>query len=101
MRPSVSYNEMMLRQIAKRPGLAAEILKSAMSAIFEGDFHYGLSSLRDIVKAGMGFAALSKAAGIPAPNLHRALSPRGNPTIKTLNKIVTAIAAYLGVDLAA
>ena len=62
---------------------------------------YGLHSLRNIVKVGMGFTALSKAVGIPAPNLHRALSMRGNPTIKTLNKIVSAIAASLGVDLAA
>ena len=96
-----SYDNVIRRQISSDPEFASALFRDAVAALFEGDFKYGLHSLRNIVKVGMGFTALSKAVGIPAPNLHRALSMRGNPTIKTLNKIVSAIAASLGVDLAA
>ena len=100
MKLTSSYDDMIRRRLVRDKEFAAEMLKGSLAAILEGDFCYGLTRLRDIVKAGMGFTALSEAVGMSTQNLHRTLSERGNPTIKTLNKIVSAIAASLGVKLA-
>lgn len=91
-----SYDAMVRRRMKSDAEFSAEVFKGAIAALFEGDFHYGLTSLRDIVKVGMGFPALSKAVGMSTQNLHRTLSTRGNPTIRTLTKIVTAIGDYNG-----
>ncbi len=96
MAQTASYDEMILKRLANDREFAAEVFKGAMLALFEGDYHYGLTSLRDIVKVGMGFPALSQAVGMSTQNLHRTLSTRGNPTIKTLGRIVTAICEFNG-----
>ena len=96
MAQTSSYDEMILKRMAKDRKFAAEVFKGAIVALFEGDYHYGLTSLRDIVKVGMGFQALSQAVGISTQNLHRTLSTRGNPTIKTLGRIVAAISDFNG-----
>ena len=101
MKPTSSYDDMIMRRISTDRDFAVALLKSSLGALFEGDFHYALKSLHSLVKAGMGFAALSEAVGISSQNLHRALSERGNPTIKTLNRIVAAIATSLDVKLVA
>ena len=101
MKLTSSYEDMIRRRIANDKSFAVEMFKSSLLAIFEGDFRYGLTRLHDIVKVGMGFAALSESVGISTQNLHRTLSMRGNPTVKTLNRIVAAVASSLGVKLGA
>ena len=100
MKLKSSYDDMIMRRISEDRDFAVALLKSSIAALFDGDFHYALKSLHSLVTARMGFAALSESVGISAQNLHRALSMRGNPTIKTLNKIVAAIALSLDVNLA-
>jgi DNA-binding phage protein len=99
MKPAltVSYDEMIINRLKTDREFSAEMFKGAIEALFESDYHYALRTLRCIVKAGIGFTALSNAVGISSQNLHRALSDRGNPTIRTLNKIISAIADFLGV----
>ena len=94
---TASYDEMIINRLKTDPEFASEMFKGAVEALFESDYRYALRTLRMIVKAGIGFTALSKAVGISSQNLHRALSDRGNPTIRTLNKIISAIADFLGV----
>lgn len=101
MKLTKSYDNMIRRRIVNDKKFAVALFKDSLAAIFEGDFTYGLTRLHDIVKVGMGFAALSEAVGMSTQNLHRTLSVRGNPTVKTLNKIVSAIAASLGINLQA
>lgn len=96
--PATSYEEMIKRRIRRDPGFASELFNGAVSGLFEGDFRYALRTLRCIVSAGIGFSALSRTVGISSQNLHRALSDRGNPTIRTLNRILSAIADALGVS---
>ena len=94
---AIPLDDIIIRRLKSDPEFATETFKSSVESLFEGDFHYALRMLRCIVKAGIGFTALSKAVGISSQNLHRALSDRGNPTIRTLNKILTAIADFLGI----
>lgn len=93
-----SYKEMILNDIKNDPEFAAELFKQSVVSIFSGELSYGLTSLRDIVNAGMGFQALSRVVGMTSQNLHRVLNENGNPTIKTLRKIVRAISDYNGYD---
>jgi len=92
-----SYEDMIVRRIRRDPEFAGELFRNAVASLFSGDFRYALRTLRDIVRARVGFSALAKSVGISSQNLHRVLSDRGNPTIRTLNRILSAIADALGV----
>ena len=92
-----SYEDMIVRRIRRDPEFAGELFRNAVGSLFSGDFHYALRTLRDIVRARVGFSVLAKSVGISSQNLHRVLSDRGNPTIRTLNRILAAIADALGV----
>ena len=55
-----------------------------------------LTALRHIVEA-QGMSAVAERAGISRECLYRALSTRGNPTIKTLLAVVSAAGLKLSV----
>ena len=55
-----------------------------------------LAALRQIAEA-QGMAAVAQRAGIPRESLYRALSPSGNPTIKTLLAVLGAAGLQLAV----
>ena len=55
-----------------------------------------LAALRHIAEA-QGMASVAEKAGMPRESLYRALSPRGNPTIKTLLAVLAASGLQLGV----
>lgn len=54
------------------------------------------AALRHIAEA-QGMAAVAERAGIPRESLYRALSPKGNPTIKTLLAVVSGAGLKLSV----
>ena len=56
-----------------------------------------LAALRHVAEA-QGTAAVAQRAGIPRESLYRALSPNGNPTIKTLMAVLGAAGLQLGVN---
>ena len=56
-------------------------------------------ALRHIAEA-QGMASVAEKAGMPRESLYRALSPRGNPTIKTLLAVLAASGLKLGVTRA-
>ena len=55
-----------------------------------------LAALRHIAEA-QGMAAVAQRAGLPRESLYRALSPSGNPTIKTLLAVLGAAGLQLAV----
>lgn len=59
-----------------------------------------LAALRHIAEA-QGMAAVAERAGMPRESLYRALSPRGNPTIKTLLAVMGAAGLHLSAVSAA
>ena len=93
---SVDYKEGVLKDIQENPDVAREYYREAVKAIINGDADSANIMFRDLVNAGIGFQRLARETGISAPNLHRALSPRGNPTMRTFGKIAAAISAFLG-----
>lgn len=55
-----------------------------------------LSALRHVAEA-QGMAAVAERAGMPRETLYRALSPTGNPTVKTLLAVLQAAGLRLSV----
>ena len=93
---TVDYKEGVLKDIRENPEVAREYYREAMTAMVNGESEVASTMFRDLVNAGIGFQRLAKETGISAPNLHRALSVCGNPTMRTFGKIVASISAFLG-----
>ncbi|MBY0453843.1 MAG: putative addiction module antidote protein [Burkholderiaceae bacterium] len=77
------------------PDFATEYLAAALD---EADQPGGqvalLAALRHVAEA-QGMAAVAERAGMPRETLYRALSPKGNPTIKTLLAVLGAAGLHL------
>ena len=93
-RASVSHDEALVRELRADPVYAAEYLQAAMEDTEEPAVL--LIALRHVSEA-YGMADVAKAAGIKRESLYRALSPTGNPTLKTLTAVLKAVGLRLAV----
>jgi probable addiction module antidote protein len=79
--------------------LAAHYLKAAMDSLDDpNDRAAGLLALCTVTEAYGGLGAVTEEAGISRESLHRALSPEGNPTLKTLNTVLKTVGLRLSVE---
>ena len=90
------HRHTVLARIQRDPKFARALYAEAMNAILEGETEEGLSMLRDIVHAEITFKELARQTGFDEKALHRMLSRRGNPTARTLAKIIAAIREDVG-----
>lgn len=60
----------------------------------------GLLALRAIAEAYGGLGKIAQEAGISRESLYRALSPDGNPTLKTLIAVLKTVGMRLSVEAA-
>lgn len=96
---AISHHEAELRELRADPELAAEYLKAAMSSLEDPeDRAAGLLALRSVAEAYGGMAAVAADAGISRESLYRALSPKGNPTLKTLLAVLKTVGMRLSVE---
>jgi probable addiction module antidote protein len=58
----------------------------------------GLLALRTVAEAYGGLGAVAEEAGINRESLYRALSPKGNPTLKTLLAVLRTVGMRLSVE---
>ena len=93
-RASVSHDEALVRELRADPVYAAEYLQAAMEDTEEPAVL--LIALRHVSEA-YGMAEVAKAAGIKRESLYRSLSPKGNPTLKTLTAVLKAVGLRLDV----
>jgi len=97
MKASQPHDETVVVMLKADPKIADVHLATALE---EANLHGGqyalLAALRHIAEA-QGMANVAEKAGIPRESLYRALSPRGNPTIKTLLTVLAATGLQLGV----
>jgi probable addiction module antidote protein len=78
--------------------LAFELLKAAMESLDDPDERGGsLLALRSVAEAYGGLGAVAAQAGISRESLYRALSPKGNPTLKTLIAVLNTLGLRLTV----
>lgn len=92
-----SHDEAMVQMIREDPEFAAEYLRIAFEELdLEGGEVSFLTALRQIVEARGGMAEIAEKAGLSRESLYRALSPKGNPTLKTMCKVVHATGLTFG-----
>ena len=94
---SRSHDEAMVEMLKADPELADVYLATALeeAALPGGQFAL-LAALRHIAQA-QGMAVVAEKAGMPRESLYRALSPKGNPTIKTMLAVLGAAGLQLAV----
>ena len=91
------HDETVIELLRDDPEFANEYLAAALDDANElGGQTALLAALRHIAEA-QGMSAVAERAGLPRESLYRALSPRGNPTIKTLLAVLKASGLHLGV----
>ena len=91
------HDEAIIDLLREDPAFANEYLAAAMEEADQaGGREALLAALRHVAEA-QGTAAVAERAGIPRESLYRALSPSGNPTIKTLLAVLDAAGLKLGV----
>jgi probable addiction module antidote protein len=84
---SVDHETETIKELAGDPEFATEYLTKAISS---GEQVLALLALRRVAEA-YGMAHIAEAAKINRENLYRALSPRGNPKMKTIMAVFQAI----------
>jgi probable addiction module antidote protein len=96
---AVSHHDREVAELRADRELAVEYLKAAMASLGDPDDRAaGLLALRNIAEAHGGLRTVAKAAGISRESLYRALSPRGNPTLKTMLAVLRAVGMRLSVQ---
>jgi probable addiction module antidote protein len=94
---SRSHDDAVVEILKADPEFANEYLAAALEEAQEpGGQTALLAALRHIAEA-QGMSAVAERAGMPRESLYRALSPKGNPTIKTLLAVLKASGLHLAV----
>lgn len=98
LKGAISHREREIAELRADRDLAVEYLKAAMSSLDDPDDRAaGLLALRTIAEAYGGLGAVAADAGISRETLYRTLSPKGNPTLKTLLAVLKAVGMRLSV----
>ena len=93
-----SHDDTVVEMLKADPEFANEYLATALEeAEPPGGQTALLAALRHIAEA-QGMSAVAARAGIPRESLYRALSPKGNPTIKTFLAVVRGTGLHLEVS---
>jgi probable addiction module antidote protein len=93
-----SYHEWEIEELRKDREFAVEYLKAAMEALDNPEERAGgLIMLRAAAEAYGGLGAVAAQAGISRESLYRSLSPKGNPTLKTLIAVLKTLGLRLSV----
>lgn len=91
MAKSRLHDDAMVGLLREDPDFAQHYLHQAFIDIDEkGGQEAFLSALRHVVEARGGMAQIAERAGVSRETLYRTLSPKGNPTLKTLRSVVSA-----------
>jgi len=88
----VSHHEREVEELREDPGFAVEYLKVARESLTNPeDRGASLLMLRALAEAYGGLGAIAAKASINRESLYRALSPKGNPTLKTLVAVLSTL----------
>jgi probable addiction module antidote protein len=95
----VSHHEREIEELRADREFAIEYLKAALGALDGPEERAaGLLALRAVAEAYGGLGAVAAQAGISRESLYRSLSPKGNPTLKTLVAILKTLGLRLSVQ---
>lgn len=93
-----SYHEWEVKELREDREFALAYLQVAMESLDDPEERAGgLIALRAVAEAYGGLGAVAAQAGISRESLYRALSPKGNPTLKTLVAVLKTLGLRLSV----
>ena len=96
MEKSRPYQEY-LNKVLADPLEAAGYLNAAME---EGDKELFLLALRNVAEARLGgMSKLAEASGLNRESLYRMLSGKGNPELKSLDRLLHALGLKISVEV--
>ncbi len=94
----IPYHDWEVEKLRSDPELAIECLKVALESLNIPEERGGsLLTLRALAEAYGGLGAVAARAGISRESLYRSLSPKGNPTLKTLIAVLSTMGLRLSV----
>jgi probable addiction module antidote protein len=94
----IPYHDWEVEKLRSDPDLAVECLKLALESLNSPEERGGsLLTLRSLAEAYDGLGAVAAKAGISRESLYRSLSPKGNPTLKTLVAVLNTMGLSLSV----
>lgn len=89
---AVSHHEWEVKELRRDPEFAVEYLKVALESLDNPEERAAsLVMLRALAEASGGLGAIAANAGLSREALYRSLSPKGNPTLKTLVAVLNAM----------
>ena len=89
------HDEAVAEMFARDPAFAVEFLNEVLA---DGDHAELLVALRQLSKVHGGMARVAERADLNATQLYRALSPAGNPELRSLTAILRAMGLRLAVQ---
>jgi probable addiction module antidote protein len=99
LKASSSHHQAEIAELAANRELAVEYLKAAPRSLEDpNDRAASLLALRTVAEAYDGLGAVAAEAGISRESHYRALSPRGNPTLKNLIAVLKTVGLRLSVE---
>lgn len=94
----IPYDEWEIGKFQSDRELAIECLKLSLESLDDPENRAAsLLMLRSLAEAYGGLAVIAGKIGMSRESLYRSLSPKGNPTFKTLTAIVNAMGLRLSV----
>lgn len=95
---SVSHDERAIEELREDREYAVALLQVAMESLDNPEERGGgLLAIRAVAEAYGGLGAVAEQAGISRESLYRTLSPKGNPTLKTLVAVLKTLGLRLSV----
>ena len=92
------YHEWEVEELRSDRDFAVEYLKAALESLDNPEERGGsLLMLRALAEAYGGIGAVAAQAGVSRESLYRSLSPKGNPTLKTLIAVLKTMDLRLSV----
>ena len=94
IKPYVEHEEATVKSLGEDPAFAAEYLSAVLE---DGEPGEVMSALRRVSEACGGVAHVAADADLNAKTLYRTLSPKGNPELKSLMAILSALNLKLAI----
>lgn len=86
-----SHDDAVIEMLREDPTMALDYLRTAFDELDEeGGESAFLMALRHVVDAQGGVAAIAERAKVSRESLYRSLSPKGNPTLRTMTAVIKA-----------
>ena len=94
-RKSIPYRDVKIDMLRQDPSYAEAYLDAVLE---DGDDAEITTTLRDLARAFGGIPEVARQSNLNPTTLYRTLSPKGNPSIKTLRAILNTMDLRLKVE---